>query len=52
MTLLLAAEHAGILGRACGLADGLLVEATEQISTGAAQIRAYRLWCSRRRRGR
>lgn len=47
MTLLVAAERAGILGRACELVDMMLVEATEQISTGAAQIRAYRLWYSR-----
>lgn len=49
MTLLLAAEQAGILGRACELVDTMLLEATEQISTGAAQIRAYRLWVVRGR---
>lgn len=47
MTLLFAAEHAGILGRACELVDDMMVSATEQISTGAAQIRAYRLWVVR-----
>jgi hypothetical protein len=49
MTLLLAAEQAGILGRACELVDGMLVAATEQISTGAAQLRSYRIWVVRGR---
>lgn len=49
MTIFLAAERAGILGRACELVDGISLEATEQISTGAAQIRAYRLWVVRGR---
>lgn len=49
MSLLLAAEQAGILGRACELVDAVLCDATDQISSGAAQIRAYRLWVVRGR---
>jgi len=47
MSLLLAAEAAGILGRACELIDAVSVEATEQISVGIVQLRAYRIWYSR-----
>lgn len=50
MTLLHSAAQAGILSRVCELVDELSREATDQISSGAAQIRAYRLSCSRRRR--
>ncbi len=49
MSLPLAAKRAGILSRACELIEAVSVEATEQISTGAAQIRAYRLWVVRGR---
>jgi len=50
MTLLLAAERAGILGRARELVEAISAQATDQISTGAAQIRAYRLWLVRGRK--
>lgn len=44
MSLLLSAERAGILTRACEILADATQEATDQISAGAAQIRAYRLW--------
>lgn len=50
MTLLLAAARAGILGRACELVDEISCEATAQISAGASQIRAYRIWYVRGRK--
>ncbi|MBW1859671.1 MAG: hypothetical protein JRI70_06235 [Deltaproteobacteria bacterium] len=50
MSLPLAAEYAGILGRACELIEAVSVDATDQISNGAAQIRAYRLWLHNQRR--
>ena len=50
MSLIHAAERVGILGRACEILVDATQEATDQISTGAAQIRAYRLWLSDSRR--
>lgn len=50
MTLLIAAERAGILGRACELVDEVSSEATAQISAGVSQIRAYRIWYVRGRK--
>lgn len=50
MTLLLAAERAGILTRAREILVDATQDVTDQISTGAAQIRAYRVWISRTRR--
>ena len=50
MTLLHAAERAGILARACEILADAAQEATEQISTGCAQIRAYRFWRHNQRR--
>ena len=52
MSLIHAAECAGILGRACEILSDAMQEATDQISTGAAQIRAYRLWLDRKKRHR
>ena len=43
MTLLHAAERAGICSRVRELVDDLSRDATDQISNGSAQIRAYRL---------
>jgi len=44
MSLLVSAERAGILVRACEILADATQEVTDQVSTGAAQIRAYRLW--------
>lgn len=50
MSLLQTAKHVGILDRACEILSDATQEVTDQISTGAAQIRAYRLWLSDSRR--
>jgi hypothetical protein len=50
MTLLHSAEQAGILSRVCELVEELSQDATDQISSGAAQIRAYRFWRHNQRR--
>jgi len=48
--LLQEAERAGILDRACEILLDTMQEVTDQVSTGAAQIRAYRLWLDREKR--
>lgn len=50
MSLLHAAERAGILSRAREILADATQEATDQISTGCAQIRAYRFWLHNQRR--
>lgn len=50
MSLLLSAERAGLLDRARELVDEISLEATAQISAGASQIRAYRIWYVRGRK--
>jgi len=50
MSLLYAAGRAGILDRACEILSDAMQEVTDQISTGAAQIRAYRFWLHNQRR--
>lgn len=49
MSLIYSAIRAGIFDRAMDVCEGAMTEATWQIRTGAAQIRAYRLWKSRGR---
>ena len=50
MNLIRTADQAGILTRACEILADATREVTDQISTGAAQIRAYRLWVDRQKR--
>jgi len=48
MCLTLAAIRAGIFDRAFEISEDVLAQATDQIATGEAQIRAFRIWRSKR----
>lgn len=47
MSLIHSAIRAGIFDRAMDVCEDAMAEVTSQISTGASQLRAYRVWKSR-----
>jgi len=49
MSLILAAIRTGIFDRAMEILEGA-TDAAEQIAVGTAQIRAFRIWRSKRHR--